>query len=447
MSAAAPLSGWGRHPVRDCRLETLHDARQLDALLDAAPTLIPRGAGRAYGDAALNPALTLSMLAQDRLLAFDPDSGRLTCEAGATLADILNVFVPRGWFPPVLPGTKFVTVGGMVAADVHGKNHHQDGSFGAHVESLTLVAADGGTRTLSREQNSDLFWATVGGMGLTGVIIDVTFRLVRIPSAYLNVETVPTQDLDETMARFEESANWPYSVAWLDALARGPAAGRGLLTRATFMAHQELPAPLASAPLRGPGHPLASIPMPAPKWLLNRPWVKCFNEGYYQLGRRRSGHQPTHFDPFFFPLDRVGALNRLAGRPGFAQHQSALPKATSAAALAAMLATVAASHRGAYLAVLKLFGPAGDGLLSFPMEGYTLALDIPMRHDTAALLDALDGIVSEHGGRIYLAKDAHCSAPRLRAGYPRLNAFATTRTQAAGTPPKFASELSRRLEL
>lgn len=444
---AAPLSGWGRHPVRDCRLETLRDAGQLGALLDAAPTLIPRGAGRAYGDAALNPALTLSMLAQDRLLDFDANTGRLTCEAGVTLADILEFFVPRGWFPPVLPGTKFVTVGGMVAADVHGKNHHRDGSFGAHVESLRLVAADGGARTLSRTEHPELFRATVGGMGLTGVIVDVTFRLMPLPSAYLNVETLATQDLAETMAGFEESASWPYSVAWLDALARGPAAGRGLLTRATFMARDELPAALAAAPSRGPARPLASVPMPVPKWLLNRPLVKCFNECYYQLGRRGSGQRPTHFDPYFFPLDRVGALNRLAGRPGFAQHQCALPMATSAPALAALLATVAASHRGAYLAVLKRFGPGGDGLLSFPMDGYTLALDIPMRHDTAALLDALDGIVSEHGGRIYLAKDAHCSAPRLRAGYPRLNDFATARAEAAGTPAKFASELSRRLEL
>ena len=441
------LSGWGRYPVLDCRMKRLRRREDLRVLFDQGETLIARGNGRSYGDAALNPDLTLSMLAMDRFQAFDAGTGLLTCEAGVLLADILATFVPRGWFPPVVPGTKFVTVGGMIAADVHGKNHHCDGTFGAHVESLALAMVDGEIRECSRTENVDLFRATLGGMGLTGVILSASFRLRPIETAFVMEETLATRDLDETMSSFEESHNWPSGVAWIDCLARGAKLGRALMSRATTMSRGSLPAQLASVPLRpAPGTKL-TVPVNAPSVLFNRISIELFNRLYYRRGRARIGVRAVHFDPFYFPLDRIEAWNRLYGRRGFLQYQCVLPKAESGAGIATLLERIAAAGQGSFLAVLKLFGPGGDGLMSFPMEGYTLALDFPMRRDTLELLDALDEITHAHGGRVYLAKDARCTPERVRQGYPHSNAFRAVRAQAAGASRKFASGLSRRLAL
>ncbi len=443
------LSGWGRHPVLDCRLERLRRREDLPTLLRRGGTLIARGNGRSYGDAALNPDLTLSMLAMDRMWAFDAGTGLLDCEAGVLLADILETFVPRGWFPPVVPGTGLVTVGGMIAADVHGKNHHRDGSFGAHVEALTLATADGAIRACSRTENADLFRATLGGMGLTGVILSARFRLMPVETAFVLAETWAARDLDETMALFEESRDWPYSVAWIDSLARGTRLGRAVMTRGAFMERGALPPRLASDPLRLAHAGNLRVPADAPSALLNRVSIGLFNELHYRRGRgrARAGARPVRFDRFFFPLDRIEAWNRLYGRRGFVQYQCVLPRGESAAGIAALLERVAASGRGSFLAVLKLFGPAGEGPMSFPMEGYTLALDFPMRRGTPALLDALDEIAHRHGGRVYFAKDARCAPERVREGYPRLGAFEAVRAEAAGAPPRFASALSRRLAL
>ena len=439
------LSGWGRYPVIDCRMKRLREREALPGLLGCGGALIARGNGRSYGDAALNPDLTLSMLAMDRMQAFDAENGLLTCESGVLLADVLDTFLPRGWLPPVVPGTKFVTVGGMAAADVHGKNHHRDGSFGAHVESLTLATADGEIRTCSRAEHADLFHATIGGMGLTGVILSVSFRLEPVETAFVMAETVAARDLGETMAVFEASRDWPYSVAWVDCLARGAKLGRSLVTRGAFMTRGALPAQLAREPLRPARTSRLTVPVDAPSVLLNRASIGLFNALYYRRGR--SGARPVHYETFFFPLDRLGAWNRLYGRRGFVQYQCVLPKAESPAGIGALLERSAAAGQGSFLAVLKLLGPGGEGLLSFPMEGYTLALDFPMRPGTLALLEALDEITHRHGGRIYLAKDARCAPERLARGYPLRAAFDAVRAEAAGAPPKFASTLSRRLAL
>ena len=443
------LSGWGRYPALDCRVERLRRREELPGMLDRGATLIARGNGRSYGDAALNPELTMSMLAMDRMWAFDAGTGLLDCEAGVLLADILETFMPRGWFPPVVPGTGLVTVGGMIAADVHGKNHHRDGTFGAWVESLTLVTADGAIRECGRAENADLFRATLGGMGLTGVILSARFRLRPIETAFVMAETRAARDLDETMALFEESRGWPYSVAWLDCLARGRGLGRAVMTRGAFMERGALPPRLASNPLRPSPAGRFRVPADAPSALLNRFSIRLFNELCYRRGRgrARSGARPVPFDRFFFPLDRIEAWNRLYGRRGFVQYQCVLPKGESEAGVATLLERVAASGQGSFLAVLKLFGPAGEGLMSFPMEGYTLALDFPLCRGTRALLDGLDEITHRHGGRVYLAKDARCAPEWVREGYPRLGAFEAVRAEAAGAPPRFASELSRRLAL
>ena len=442
------LCGWGRYPAFDCRVGTLRRREDLPGLLHRSTTLIARGNGRSYGDAALNPELTLSMLAMDRMLAFDAGTGLLTCEAGVLLADVLETFVPRGWFPPVVPGTKLVTVGGMIAADVHGKNHHHEGTFGAHVESLTLATTDGEVRECSPAEDSALFRATLGGMGLTGVILSARFRLRPIETAFVLEETLVARDLDEVMALFEASRGWPHSVAWVDCMARGAKLGRSLLMRGEFMERGALPARLAPDPLRPASARRLRVPADAPSALLNRVSTGLFNALYHRQGHRRAraGARAVHFDPFFFPLDRVEAWNRLYGRRGFVQYQCVLPRDESAAGIAALLERVAAAGQGSFLAVLKLLGPTGDGLMSFPMEGYTLALDFPMRGGTLALLRALEGITHRHGGRVYLAKDACCTPERVREGYPRHAAFEAVRAEA-GTAPRFASALSRRLTL
>ena len=441
------LSGWGRYPVVDCELERLRQSEDLRGLLERGDTLIARGNGRSYGDAALNPDCTLSMLAMDRMQAFDADTGLLTCEAGVLLADILATFAPRGWFPAAVPGTKFVTVGGMIAADVHGKNHHRDGTFGAHVEALTLATADGRIRECNRTQHADLFRATIGGMGLTGVILSASFRLKPIETTFVMQETLAVRDLDEALVQFDESHDWPYSVAWIDCLARGAKLGRGLMMRGAFMERGALPPGLASGPLRRAPTAKLTIPVDAPSLLLNRASIRLFNALRYGRGRLREETHPIHFDRFFFPLDRINAWNRLYGRRGFVQHQCVLPRAESPAGLAALLARVSAAGPGSFLAVLKLFGPGGDGLLSFPMDGYTLALDFPLRKGVLALLDDLDEITHRHGGRVYLAKDARCAPERVREGYPRLEEFKAIRAETTAANRGFASVLSRRLAL
>ena len=441
------LSGWGRYPVRECRVGRPRRCEDLRELTGRCETLIARGNGRAYGDAALNPDLTLSMLAMDRMLAFDAATGLLSCEAGVLLADVLATFVPRGWFPPVVPGTKFVTVGGMIAADVHGKNHHRDGTFGAHVESLALATADGAVRECSRTNDARLFRATLGGMGLTGVILRASFRLVPIETAFVHAETLAARDLHATMALFEASRDWPYSVAWIDCLARGAALGRALLTRGRFLERAALPARRAAKPLVLRRARRLRVPVDAPSMLLNRVSMGLANELYYRRGWVGAAPRAVHYDPFFFPLDGIADWNRLYGRRGFVQYQCVLPLAESTAGMAALLERIAAAGQGSFLAVLKLFGAAGEGLMSFPMQGYTLALDFPLRDGTPELLDELDEITHAHGGRVYLAKDACCKPPRVREGYPGHAAFGAVRAEAAGGRVRFDSVLSRRLAL
>lgn len=440
------LSGWGKYPVVDCQLASCRSVHDLSSLFGRAETLIPRGNGRSYGDAALNPDLTLSMLAMNHLQNFDQTTGLLTCEAGVLLSDILEVFVPRGWLPAVMPGTKFVTVGGMIASDVHGKNHHHSGTFGRHVDSIELALADGTIRRCSRTENSNIFHATIGGMGLTGVILSANFRLIPIETAYLREETVVAANLDQTMALFEASAEWPYAVAWVDCLAKGLQQGRALVSRAEHLKRADLPARLQETPLaahRRGGH---RVPVDAPPGLLNRISVSLFNKAYYAWGAAHADERVIHYDPFFFPLDRLLEWNRLYGRRGFVQYQCVLPKKESAGGLSALLERISGSGAGSFLTVLKLLGPRGEGLLSFPMEGYTLALDFPIKRGTLELMAELDIITARHGGRVYLAKDARTSREGIRDGYDRLEEFAQLRASAGGKT-KLASSMSERLEL
>lgn len=431
------LSGWGRYPRAECRTSWAGYPDDLRQIVEREPSLIARAAGRAYGDAALNPSMTLLNGRRDRITAFDPETGRVTCEAGTTMSDLISVFLPRGWFPPVTPGTKFVTVGGAIAADVHGKNHHRAGSFGRHVETLDLLLADGRIVTCGPDQNADLFLATQGGMGLTGIILAATFRLIPVETPWIRQETLRLANLEETMTAFEESAGWTYSVAWIDCLSGGKALGRSLLYRGEHARGDEVPRGLAAPRERKP----LTVPPVFPGWALNRLSVGGFNTAYYHLGR--PGNALVDCDTFFYPLDSLNQWNRIYGPGGFTQYQCVLPKAASAEGVRRLLRVISGAGSGSFLAVLKLFGAFEGGPLSFPMEGYTLALDFPLRGGTLAWLQELDAIVADCGGRLYLAKDARASPAMIERGYPRLSQFSTVRHDSA----RFQSLLSQRLML
>lgn len=445
MSGPVELAGWGRHPRLACRVETPRDETALARLLtEERGALIARGAGRAYGDAALNPGLTVSTRRLDRMIAFDAAEGLLTAEAGVVLGDIVRAVLPRGWFPAVTPGTKHPTLGGLIAADVHGKNHHGAGSFGAHVRWLDLMGGDGRVERLG--PGDELFAATVGGMGLTGVILRARIALRPVESAWIREEIVPAPGLDALMESFEAAAEATYSVAWVDALARGGALGRGLLMLGEHARRDELDFRARVQPFRAPERRRLAVPMDAPGFLLSRPTIAAFNALYRWAGTRaaRRGPRLVDWDRYFYPLDALGDWNRLYGRRGFVQFQCVLPEDGARPGLAALLEATAEAGAG-FLAVLKKFGPDAS-LFSFPAPGWTLALDLPVRRRTLALLDRLEDIALGHGGRFYLAKDAHLSRTRFEASEPRAEAFRALR-RSRNLAGRFASAQSERLGL
>jgi decaprenylphospho-beta-D-ribofuranose 2-oxidase len=442
------LGGWGRFPLARCHVFRPERRAEVAATLaaKAVPSFIARGLGRSYGDAALNDdggVIVHDRL--DRMLHFDAATGELLCEAGISFADIIDWGVPRGWFPPVTPGTKFVTMGGAVAADVHGKNHHRDGTLASFVQALTLLTADGETLRCSRAERPDVFWATVGGMGLTGMILDVRLRLRAVESSWLRVDYRKAPDLERTLAAFAEGdAGSPYSVAWIDCLARGRAMGRAVIMHGDHASAAESRAAGRArvAPRRGPA---LTIPFDVPGVLLNPLTMGLFNAAYYAAHPEARGRL-VDIDRFFYPLDGIGAWNRFYGRHGFVQYQAVVPGHEGVRGLVALLDRLSRSGRPSFLAVLKRLGPANPGLLSFPREGYTLALDMPVRAGLLDLMRELDRLVLDHGGRVYLAKDATTTPQAVRLMYPRLDEF---RAVKARLDPRgvISSSLARRLGL
>lgn len=430
------IHGWGRYPQAEARVLAPATASQTAAALAGrgGQALIARGMGRSYGDSSLAP-LVLDSLPRHLLLDFDDASGVLRCEAGATLAELLALLLPRGWFLPVTPGTKFVTVGGALASDVHGKNHHVDGCFSAHVLECELMLADGSVLRCSPRLHPELFRATCGGMGLTGVLLTVTLRLRRVASAYIDQTTLRAGSLAEALELFAQHGGATYSVAWIDCVAGGARLGRSLL----MLGEHAQQGGLAPRPARS-----RTLPLDLPPQLLNRHTIGAFNTLYYHkpgAARRR-----VHYEPYFYPLDGLLHWNRLYGKAGFVQYQFVLPRAAGERPLAAILARIAASGRGSFLAVLKSFGPANDNYLSFPLEGYTLALDFKLEPGLFALLDELDAMVLDAGGRLYLAKDARMSAATFQRGYPQHSLFQQVRRDY-GAVGAFASCQSLRLGL
>lgn len=434
------LHSWGRYPVTESRLHVPRSRVDIDALLrDAAPAqsaMIARGLGRSYGDSALADDV-VQMLALDNLLHFDESTGHLRCAAGVSLATLLQVFLPRGWMLPVVPGTRFVTVGGAIASDVHGKNHHGAGTFGDHVCNLSLLQASGEVIECSPTLHGDLFNATCGGMGLTGIIVDATLALRRVPGSAILQQTVRAANLPDVFARFEEHADATYSVAWLDCLARGDALGRSLLYLGEHAEDGRYQAPRSGA---------LSVPCNAPAFLLNRYSMGAFNALYYQRRVDPQARQRIETDSYFFPLDGIAHWNRLYGAKGFVQYQCVIPQDAALSGITRLLSATSAAGKGSFLSVLKKFGPANAHWLSFPMQGYTLAMDFKFERSLLPFLDELDRIMLDHGGRLYLAKDARMSAETFRRSYPRWEDFQALRL-ASGADRLFNSRQSQRLGL
>lgn len=430
------LSGWGRYPTIDVSLvqpATLNAAR---GSLGGLASLIPRGMGRSYGDSALAEQVVGTRQLR-HLRSFDECCGQLDCDAGISLGELLDVFVPRGWFLPITPGTKFVSVGGAIASDVHGKNHHLHGCFSECVDSIEILLANGQLTRCSRSENPDLFHATCGGMGLTGLIIGARLRLRRIESAYIAQTTYKAANLEEVVSLFDRHSAATYSVAWIDCLATGESLGRSLL----MLGEHALDGGLSLG-----SKPALSIPVDMPSLLLNRYSVQAFNELYYQRIRQIESQQRVSYESFFYPLDGIQQWNRLYGKQGFLQYQFVIPKAAGLEGMRAILQRIAASRRGSFLAVLKAFGAVNDNLLSFPAEGYTLALDFKYETGLLNLLSELDAMVLAYGGRLYLTKDARMSEATFKQSYPNWMQFQDVRARY-GALHKFASLQSRRLGL
>lgn len=427
------ISSWGRLSNEEHELVALSDRDQVQTTLNNNKFIgLPYGMGRSYGDVCLNPKGALWVTTGlDHFIAFDESTGRLVCEAGVLLRDIQRLVIPRSWILPVTPGTQLVTVGGAIANDVHGKNHHKLGSFGDHVRNLTLIRTDGELIRCGPNEHAHWFAATVGGMGLTGVITQVEIQLRRVAGPWLDTETISYGNLDEFFRLADDSeADWENTVSWVDCITGG--GGRGLFMRGNPTHAQEFPRSEARS---------LTMPIVPPVSLVNRLTLRPFNMAYFHLKKWGVGKTTAYYESFFYPLDNLLEWNRLYGPKGFFQYQSVVPRHVGQDAVQAMLKEIARSGDGSFLAVLKTFGNRQSvGMMSFPQPGVTLALDFPNHGDrTHKLFERLDAIVREAKGRIYPAKDARMPRELFEAGYPRLAEFIQYRD------PGISSGLSRRL--
>ncbi len=441
------LSGWGRTAPSAALVRRPRAAGDVAGeLLEATSRgAIARGLGRSYGDVAQNSGgLVLDLTGLNAISRFDTDTGILTCEAGCSLADIITLCLPVGWFLPVVPGTRHITVGGAIACDVHGKNHHRDGSFSRHVLSLTLLTPAGELRELDPERSPEEFRATVGGLGLTGVILEATIQLIRVETGSMRVTTERSPSLESTLERLDATDHLHrYSVAWVDCAGRGRSFGRSLLLRGDHAGRDDLPPPglggVTRAP-RGRGLGIPAWASFAP--LIRSSTVAAFNELYYRAAREGDGATQA-LEKFFFPLDAIHDWNRVYGRSGFLQYQFVVPFGAEEALLE-LVRMIGAGPRSPSLVVLKRFG-ASDGLLSFPQPGWTVALDIPLpAPGLGPLLDIADEVVAASGGRVYLAKDSRLRAGRLDEMYPQLSEWREIRA-ALDPGGRMQSDLARRL--
>jgi decaprenylphospho-beta-D-ribofuranose 2-oxidase len=426
------VSNWGNYPSTEAEVRSFANPAEAIQGIEGWDSFIPRGLGRCYGDSSLSTHI-LSTLKFNRFLEFDKEKGVLRCQSGLSLAEILDVIVPAGWFLPVTPGTKFVTLGGALAADVHGKNHHGEGSFSHHVDQLVLLAPNGSIYNCSRTENADIFWATCGGQGLTGVILEATFRLKKIESAYIVEESTKCRNVDALYKMFEQSAHYTYSVAWIDCLAKGKSLGKGVLLNGEHAKVADLQKEKQKqAPLVLPAKGKLSVPFNMPSFTINPLTVKIFNTLFYAKAKGGQHKHIIDYDTYFYPLDGIHSWNRVYGKKGFAQYQFAIPPATSYDGMVKILEAISKARMPSFVSVLKTFGNCPTGMLGFPMEGYMLALDFPITARLFPFLDRLDEIVIDCGGRLYLTKDSRMKAEVLQKGYPRLPEFLKVKQKIDG---------------
>ena len=425
---------WGMYPKVKNTVFKFDTKKTLRKIINEHDKLIPCGNGRSYGDSALNSNI-VDVRSKNYFIDFNEEIGLLHVQAGVLLSEILESFVPRGWFLKVTPGTKFITVGGAIASDIHGKNHHIEGCFSECIKEFKIMLADGEVVTCSKEATPNLFKATCGGQGLTGIILDAKIYLKKINSQYINQTTIKTKNLKETFKAFEEYQDRPYSVAWIDCLAKGNKIGKCLLMVGDFRDDGKLDYKVKRQ---------KNIPFNFPSFVLNNWSVRVFNWLYYRKVKQRISKQIVDIDTFFYPLDAIGHWNHIYGKNGFTQYQFILPKESSYEGLEEVLTAISKSGKGSFLAVLKLYGKANDNYLSFPMEGYSLALDFKIEKGLFDLLNKLDEIVVKYKGRIYLAKDARVSQETFEKGYPKIESFRQYRKENK-MDSKFQSLQSKRV--
>ena len=427
---------WGRYPRVSQQTHDLLWRSEPFPKTHTSNGFLPYGMGRSYGDVCLNDdGVILHTAPMARYISFDEKNGIIRCDAGVCLHDLMQLIVPKGWFVPVTPGTRYVTIGGMVANDVHGKNHHRVGTFGCHVNCFELLRSDGSRLNCSQKENPDLFSATVGGLGLTGLITWVEFKLNKITGPYIDTETIRFSNLTDFFELSKESDTaWEYTVAWIDSLAKGKNLGRGLYMRGN---HSIQTGTKKFTELKQK----LTVPFDAPSNLLNKYSIKLFNNAYYRKQFSSTVHKPQFYDKFFYPLDGIGQWNRLYGKKGMLQYQCVVPAETGYEAMSEILSQCVNKGQGSFLSVLKVFGnKKSPGLLSFPREGVTLALDFPNRgKETFSLLDTLDKIVTQAGGAVYPAKDARMDSASFKSYYPNWSEFAEY------IDPHFSSSFWRRV--
>lgn len=428
------MKSWGNYPKVASTSFIISETERLRSFLNEIDEVITYGNGRSYGDSALNNNI-VCIKPKNYFLDFDVSTGLLHIQAGALLSEILEFAVPRGWFLRVSPGTKLITIGGAIASDIHGKNHHIEGCFSESLVMFRLMLPNGEIVSCSKTENAELFRATCGGMGLTGIILDAKIYLKRIGSRYIYQKTIKTRNLKETFEAFEKYNNQPYSVAWIDCLTKGKGMGKSLLMVGDFCEDGRLDFKQKKR---------INIPFYFPSFVLNSLSVKIFNTLYYHKAGSGVTEQKIDFESFFYPLDSIGHWNRIYGKNGFTQYQFILPKEKSYEGLEEILHTIAASGKGSFLSVLKLYGKENENYLSFPMEGYSLALDFKIERGLFKLLDTIDGIVIKKGGRVYLAKDARIPRENFDQGYPKVENFRNLRKRY-GMHEKFNSIQSKRL--
>lgn len=409
------ISNWNNYPIINAQVTTPFFQDEISGLLNSSAPTIARGNGRCYGDASLGMNV-MSTLSLNHALRFDESNGIFSCQSGMLLSDILEIIVPKGWYLPVTPGTKFITVGGAFASDVHGKNHHKEGSFADHVLKIKLVKPDGVAEECSSELNPRLFWFTAGGMGLTGIIQEVTFKLKKIETPFIRQRQVKADSLDEIIEMFDQYKNYTYSVAWIDCLKKGRSFGRSILMVGEHATKAET---------EGNSYKIGgnfTVPFYFPSFSLNPITIKTFNAFFYAKNYKKVMDSVISSDKFFYPLDSILDWNKIYGKKGFIQYQFVVPRDLGKKAITEILTRITEKGWGSFLAVLKAFGP-GSVPLTFQMEGYTLALDIPMNRNLLRFLDELDLMVKEYGGRIYLSKDARMKPEIFFSTYPQSHDF------------------------